>query len=87
MTGKEIYDALQDYLKTQTVPAGSQAEFREAVQLEGTRFSPRLTELLRDGKTAERLRAALEAAEENACRRMYEDALEEEARRDGLQKG
>lgn len=33
MTGKEIYNALQDYLKTQTVPAGSQAEFQEAVRL------------------------------------------------------
>ena len=53
---------------------------REAVQLGGTRFSPRLTELLRDGKTAETLRATLEAAEENAYRRMYDDALELEAR-------
>ena len=33
MTGKEIYDALQDYLKTQKVPAGSQAEYQEAVKL------------------------------------------------------
>ena len=48
---------------------------REAVRLEGTRFSPRLTALLRDGKTAKRLQDALEAAERNAYRRMYEDAL------------
>ena len=33
MTGKEIYDALQDYLKTQKVPAGVQAEYQEAVKL------------------------------------------------------
>ena len=33
MTGKEIYDALQDYLRTQKVPAGSQAEYQEAVKL------------------------------------------------------
>ena len=32
MTGKEIYEALQEYLKTQKVPAGSQAEFQEAVE-------------------------------------------------------
>ena len=48
---------------------------QEAARLEGTRFSPRLTERLRDEKTAQRLRAALEAAERSACRRMYEDAL------------
>ena len=48
---------------------------QEAVGLGGTRFSPRLTDLLRDGKTAKRLQDALEAASENACRRMYEDAL------------
>ena len=53
---------------------------REAIQLGGTRFPPRLIERLRDEKTAGRLRAALEAAEENACRRMYDDALELEAR-------
>ena len=50
---------------------------REVVQLGGTRFSPRLAALLRDGETAERLRAVLESAAENACRRMYEDALEQ----------
>lgn len=33
MTGKEIYDALQDYLKTQTVPAGVQEEYQEAIQM------------------------------------------------------
>ena len=48
---------------------------QEAARLEGTRFSPRLTERLRDEKTAQRLRTALEAAERSACRRMYEDAL------------
>ena len=32
MAGKEIYDALQDYLKTQKVPAGVQAEYQEAVR-------------------------------------------------------
>ena len=48
---------------------------REAVQMGGTRFSPRLTGLLRDEKTAERLRAALETAEGHAYRKMYEDAL------------
>ena len=48
---------------------------REAVQLGGTRFSPRLTDLLRDEKTAKRLQAALEAATENAYRKMYEDAM------------
>lgn len=45
----------------------------EAVRLEGTRFSPRLTALLRDGETAERLREALETGMLNACRRMYEE--------------
>lgn len=49
---------------------------REAIQLGGTRFSPRLTALLQDGKTAERLKTALEAATLNAYRRMYEDTLE-----------
>ena len=48
---------------------------QEAVQMGGTRFSPRLTERLLDEKTAERLRAALEAATGNAYRKMYEDAL------------
>lgn len=33
MTGKEIYDALQDYLKTQTVPAGVQEEYQEAIRM------------------------------------------------------
>ena len=33
MTGEEIYDALQDYLKTQKVPANCQAEYQEAVKL------------------------------------------------------
>ena len=51
---------------------------REAISLEGTRFSPRLTERLRDEKTVRRLREALEAAEGNACRRVYDDALEQE---------
>ena len=49
---------------------------REAVQMGGARFPPRLTERLRDEKTAERLRTAFEEAEGHACRRMYEDALE-----------
>ena len=49
---------------------------REAVRLGGTRFSPRLTEQLRNEKTAARLRAALETATENAYRRMYEGAVE-----------
>ena len=31
MDGKEIYDALQAYLKTQQMPAACQAEYREAV--------------------------------------------------------
>ena len=53
---------------------------QEAIRLEGTRFPPRLTARLRDGETARRLRDALEAGEENACRRMYEDALELETR-------
>ena len=48
---------------------------QEAVQMGGTRFSPRLTDLLRDKKTAERLGAALETATENAYRKMYEDAM------------
>lgn len=48
---------------------------QEAVQLGGTRFSPRLTALLRDEKTAKRLQAALETATENAYRKMYEDAM------------
>ena len=48
---------------------------REAVELGGTRFSPRLTDLLRDEKTAEHLRVALETATENAYRKMYEDAI------------
>ena len=48
---------------------------QEAVRLGGSRFSPRLTELLRDEKTAKRLRDALETGERNAYRRMYEDAL------------
>ena len=48
---------------------------RDAVELGGTRFSPRLTERLLDEKTAERLQAALEAATENVYRKMYEDAL------------
>ena len=33
MTGKEIYDELQKYLAAQKVPAGSQAEYQEAVEL------------------------------------------------------
>ena len=49
---------------------------REAVQMGGTRFCPRLTERLRDEKTAERLKIALETATVHAYRRMYEDALE-----------
>ena len=47
---------------------------REAVAREGRQFSPLLTARLRDGGTAERLRAALEQGRENACRRMYDDA-------------
>ena len=31
MDGKEIYDALQAYLKTQQMPAACQAEYQEAV--------------------------------------------------------
>lgn len=31
MTGKEIYDALQAYMKTQQMPAACQAEYQEAV--------------------------------------------------------
>ena len=49
---------------------------REAIRLEGTRFPPRLTARLRDERTADCLRDALEAAEQNACRQVYEDALE-----------
>ena len=52
----------------------------EAAQLGGTRFPPRLTKRLQNEKTARSLRAALEAGERNACRRMYEDALELETR-------
>ena len=52
---------------------------REAVQLGGAQFPPRLTELLRDGETVERLRTAMEEANGHACRRMYEDALELES--------
>ena len=48
---------------------------REAVQMGGTRFSPRLTGLLQNEETAGRLRAALEAAKSNAYRKMYEDAV------------
>ena len=48
---------------------------QEAVQLEGTRFPPRLIARLRDEKTAGRLRTALEAAQRNACLRTYEDAM------------
>ena len=33
MTGKEIYDALNDYLKTQPVPSWAKAELEEAVRL------------------------------------------------------
>lgn len=33
MTGKEIYDALNDYLKTQPVPGWAKAELGEAVRL------------------------------------------------------
>ena len=47
---------------------------QEAVQMGGTRFSPRLTDLLRDENTATRHQAALEPATENAYRKMYEDA-------------
>ena len=60
MTGKEIYDALQDYLKTQTVPAGSQAEFQEAVKLgvtDGTnpcQLMPRWQAALMAKRAAER---------------------------------
>lgn len=32
MTGKDIYDKLQEYLKTQTVPAWAKAEFQEAIK-------------------------------------------------------
>ena len=52
---------------------------QEAIQLAGTRFPPRLIARLRDGKTVQRLRIALEAAEGHACRRMYEDAMELQA--------
>lgn len=33
MTGKEIYDALNNYLNTQKIPAGVQSEYQEAVQM------------------------------------------------------
>lgn len=33
MTGKEIYDALNTYMKTQKVPTGVQAEYQKAVKL------------------------------------------------------
>lgn len=33
MTGKEIYDALKDYMKRQKVPADCMAEYQEAVKL------------------------------------------------------
>ncbi|MDE7053553.1 MAG: C40 family peptidase [Oscillospiraceae bacterium] len=33
MTGKEIYDALSNYLNTQKIPAGVQSEYQEAVQM------------------------------------------------------
>lgn len=33
MTGKEIYEELNKYLKTQKVPAGVQAEYQEAVRM------------------------------------------------------
>ena len=33
MTGKEIYDALNEHLKTQKVPADCQAEYQEAVRM------------------------------------------------------
>ena len=36
MTGKEIYDALQDYLKTQSVPKDTQKEVDEALELDIT---------------------------------------------------
>ena len=48
---------------------------QEAVELGGTRFSPRLTEQLQDEETAKRLQAALETAWSNAYRKMYEDAM------------
>lgn len=49
---------------------------REIQALEGKRFSPVLTARLRDRKTAERIRTAMEAGTEEACRRMYKDALQ-----------
>ena len=33
MTGKEIYDALNDYLKKQPVPAWARAELAEAMEM------------------------------------------------------
>ena len=45
---------------------------RDAVRLGGTRFSPRLTDLLRNGETAACLQAALETATGHAYRRMYD---------------
>ena len=32
MTGEEIYNALRDYLEEQTVPAGVQEEYQEAIR-------------------------------------------------------
>lgn len=48
---------------------------RDAVKLGGTRFSPQVTDRLRDAETAKRLQTALETGMRNACRRMYEDAM------------
>lgn len=46
----------------------------EAVKLAGRRFSPLLTDLLRDKSVAKRLESALDRGRQNAYRLMYDDA-------------
>ncbi len=48
---------------------------QEAVKLEGRRFSPLLTAFLRDPGVVEQLKQAYAQGRQDACRRMYDDAL------------
>lgn len=83
---RQMVDAvgLIDWLETMTSSSRMYSDgpksFEEAVeaaaQLEGRRFSPLLTARLRDPGVAEQVKDALKRGQQDACRRMYEDALQ-----------
>lgn len=73
-----LVDWLDNVTSTDWVHTGVRMTFDEALEeaaaLEGRRFSPLLTAWLRDGTTAQSLRAAFEEGRLAACRRLYDDA-------------